>query len=212
MAGKITTVLAKKEAEAYRSQGLHQEAARLFTELLTTSPNIDPEIRAALESQIQGIQAEMADADRQRQRRLTTQEIVRIRDGWGDSATEADLLVCAQAFAKIGAHDEALKELGNLLGRGHLKKIYLAAAADSFVQLHSPGALTRAVVQWTEATRQPPKAVVAMQLALAKHMAFMKKWHHALAMYRHLHHIPALAQDMKRRIDELTHRLKEPAS
>lgn len=210
MLGKITTILAKKEAEAYRSQGLHKEAAKLFKNLLADNPGIDQGIRTAIETQLRGIQAEMADVDQERERSLSPQEIARIRDGWGESVSEADLLVCAQAFAKIGAHKEALAELHKLLSKGHLKKIYLIAAADSFVELHPPKFVAKAAAQWTQSTGQPRKAVVAMQLAMAKQMEARRKWRHALAIYHLLHRIPALAPYMKPRIDNLNHQLDSP--
>lgn len=209
MAGKITTVLAKKEAEAYRSQGLHREAVKLYKELLATSPNINPEIRAALESRLHGLKEEMTHAAQHRHKSLTPSEIACIRDGWGDKATEIDALVCAQAFAQVGAHTEALTELRKLLARGRLKKIYLAAAADCFVQLHAPEIVADAIEQWTQATGHPLKTILAMQLAMAKHMASRQHLHHALALFRHLHRIPSLAAAMQANIDDLTTRLTQ---
>ncbi|MDA8141296.1 MAG: hypothetical protein M0036_21855 [Desulfobacteraceae bacterium] len=207
MAGKITTVLTKKEAETYRSQGLHQEAVHLYTDLLASSPHIDPHLKAAVENQIQHIKSELADSDQQPPRTLSAQEIGRIRDGWGQCATEADMLVCAQAFIQIEAHAEALAELHKLLSQGCLKKIYLTAAADCFVQLHPPEAICDPIEKWTQATQQPRKAILAMQLEMTKHMEARQHNRHALALYRHLERIPGLKASMKARADALEARL-----
>jgi hypothetical protein len=207
MAGKITTVLTKREAETYRSQGLHREAVHLYTELLATSPHIDPQIKTAVESQIQHLQQEMTDAEQRQRRTLTSQEIARIRDGWGERATESDLLVCAQAFIRIGAYADALAELHKLLRQGRLKRIYLTAAADCFVHLYPPSALCETVEQWTQTTGQPFKAILAMQLEMAKYMESREHGQHALSLYRHLQRIPGLTQAMRARADELAGRL-----
>jgi tetratricopeptide (TPR) repeat protein len=208
MAGKITTVLAKKEAEAYRSQGLHQEAMNLFAGLLASSSRMDPAIEEAIQSQIQGIRQEMKTTDAQRQRALTPAEIRRIRDGWGTQATEADTLVCAQAFLQIGSYSEALGELRKLLQGNAPKRIHIAAAADCLVRMHQPELLAQAAELLAREISPETKTAWAAQLVMAKHMEADHHDHHALALYRHLAAVPALAAAIQPRIDAVATRLQ----
>ena len=75
MVGKITTVLIKKEAEAYRVQGLHQEALSLYDHLLSSSPNIDPALKEAIKSQIEGICEDLQTFASQRSQPLSINEV-----------------------------------------------------------------------------------------------------------------------------------------
>jgi hypothetical protein len=208
MAGKITTVLAKKEAEAYRAQGLHQEAMNLFAGLLASSSRMDPAIEEAIQSQIQGIRQDMKITDAQHQRALTPAEIRRIRDGWGAKATETDTLVCAQAFLQIGSYSEALGELRKLLQGNAPKRIHIAAAADCLVRMHQPELLAPAAEQLAREISPEPKTAWAAQVVMAKHMEAHHHDHHALALYRHLAAVPTLAAAIQPRIDALATRLQ----
>ena len=111
MAGKITTVLAKKEAEVYRAQGLHKEALKLYSRLLSSTPHIDPAIKTAIQSQMEGIHKELGDFSSEREQPLSAMEISRIKKGWSHNASQADILVCAHAFCQVGVYEEALKEI-----------------------------------------------------------------------------------------------------
>lgn len=208
MAGKITTVLAKKEAEAYRDQGLHQEAMNLFAGLLASSSRMDPAIEEAIQSQIQGIRQEMQTTDAQRKRALTPAEIRRIRDGWGARATETDTLVCAQAFLQLGSYDEALGELKKLLHGNSPKRIHIEAAADCLVRMNTPDLLAQAAEQLAQEISPEPKTAWAAQLVMAKHMEAHHHDNHALALYQHLAAVPTLAAAIQPRIDALTTHLQ----
>jgi hypothetical protein len=198
MVGKLTTVLTKKEAETYRSQGLHEEAIRLYEGLLT-SHTIDPALRSAIQSQIVGINEEINSIDTQKMRPLTADEVMRIRDGWGDKATETDTLVCAQSFYRVGAYNEALQEYFKILN-GTRKKKYLDGVADCLVRLYAPEAAVSAAERLARALSPSSRVILAIMVALAKHMAFAHHADHALAFYQHLSSEPALADSMKQRI------------
>ncbi len=210
MIGKITTILARKEAEAYQSQGLHNEARDLYQDLLSASPNMDSGIRETIRSQIADIDTQItSDATRPR-RSLTPQEITTIRDGWGDQATEKDTLVCARAFYHISAYSQALEELQKLLlGDGPIKKVVVTLSADCLVRLHPPGDLTAAVTRLTDRMEQPDKIVLAVQLAMARHMEDQGHIEHALALYHHLQQWPGLADGLQSHLDELNQRLQD---
>ena len=193
MIGKITAVLAKKEAEAYSSQGLHREAISLYAGLLSASPNIDPAIKAAIQSQIQGLSEEMKASDASKGVELSSEEIIRIRKGWGTRATKTDILVCAHSFYQIGAYADALDEFKHLLHTAGLKKNYVHGAADCLAHLHAPEALAEEIVGFSQEISSAPKAALAVQLAIAKHLAAGIHREHAAAMFHHLKRHPSFA-------------------
>ena len=203
MVGKITAVLAKKEAEAYSSQGLHHEAIRLYQGLLSASTNIDPAIEGAIRSQIEGLNEEMAATDASKEGPLSHEEISRIRQGWGAQATRADVLVCAHAFYQIGAYDDALKEFRHLLQTVGLKKAYVQGAADCLACQHPPGKIVAEAVGLAKAVSPEPKPALAALLAMAKHLAAGSHIAHAAALFTYLKRYPALAPLMEGHLSTL---------
>lgn len=195
--GKLTTVLAKREAETYLAQGLHQEAIKLYDRLLATSPHIDPAIKSAIEAQREKIEADLKQSTVQKNRPLTAAEIGRIRDGWGTGATETDTLVCAQAFVQIGAFSEALEEFCTLVSQGGLKKIYVHAMAHCLAGLYAPDTLAPAAQHLAKRLTTDPKTTLAIQVTMARHMAAQCHTAHARALFGHLAKIPALASAMQ---------------
>ena len=193
MGGKITTALTKKEAEIYRAQGLHKEARELYDGLLASSPNIDPEVRLAIQSKIQGIDQELVHSATRKRRQLTAAEMLYMKKGWGEKATASDMLVCAQAFIQIGSYDEALKEFKNLLHRTGVKKSYMNAIALCLVHLHNPQQLPLAAEQLSKAVSKTSRIFLAMQLALAKQIEAHQYKDHALAMYEYMRKYPELS-------------------
>ncbi len=204
MAGKITTVLTKKEAETYQAQGLHKEAQKLYDRLLASSPNIDPELKSAVQSQIQGINQELEHAATRSNRPLSAKEIIRMRKDWGEKATAPDIQVCAQAFIQIGSYDEALKEFKNLLHRTGVKKNYINAIAICLVHLHKPRNLPLAAEKLAKEVSKTSKIFLAMQLALAKQMEARQYMDHALAMYEYMRKYPKLSAGLGKRIAALS--------
>lgn len=197
MVGKITAILAKKEAEAYSSQGLHHEAITLYQDLLSASPNIDPAIKKAIQTQIQGLNDDMAATNAAKDGPLSHEEIKRIRRGWGTNATPTDILVCANAFYQVGSYADALEEYHHLLKTTGLKKAYIHGAADCLAGMHPPVKMTAEAVRMTQEVADEPKAALAALLAMAKHLACSTHRAHAVAVFDHLKQYsqyPALAK------------------
>lgn len=204
MVGKITAVLAKKEAEAYSSQGLHHEAISLYNDLLSASPNINPAIKKAIRSQIQGLNEEMVETDASKGGPLSHEEISRIRKGWGTKATPTDLLVCAHAFCQIGSYADALKEFINLLKTAGLKKVYIHGAAECLASLHTPETMASEAARLAKSISSEPKPLLAAQLAMAKHLAYGKHNAHAVAIFNRLKRHPALASMVEGYLSKLS--------
>ena len=143
MAGKITTILAKREAETYCTQGLHKEALHLYRNLLATSPNIDPSLKAGIERQIDKISAAMESDDLEEANRLSAADIRRVKQGWGEQATAGDRLICAQAFYQIGHYRESLDEMTQMLHHGCETKWISHLFAECLVKMHPPDEIAK---------------------------------------------------------------------
>lgn len=212
MTGKFTTVLIKKEAEAYRAQGLHKEAIALFEKLMATSPNIDPSIKNAIQRQVEGLAREMRSLEAQRDIPLTSEEILRIRQGWGQQASQADIMICAQALFHVGAYEDALIEYQRLLQAGCEDKKLSNAMALCFAKAYPPPKMPQAVDAHLAGVCLNPQQAAAFQLRLAQTLAGQGDKTHALAYCRHLIRDRDLPAQVKSRLKQMVVKLQtEPA-
>ena len=183
MVGKITTVLTKKEAEAYRTQGLHQEALRLYQNLLASSPNLGTTFRDAIQSQVDAIQSELVNGPPTESKMLSAPEIRRIKEGWGAKATESDLLVCAQAFFQVEHYHEALTEAAKLVQKGCSLEKVMALIAGCLMQLQTPKQLRRCIGSVGKKIVRNPQERSEFYLLLTEEMIAQKHKDHAVALY-----------------------------
>ncbi len=186
MAGKITTILAKKEAEVYCAHGLHQEALSLYKHLLASSPNMDPAFKRAIENQMAAIKNKLQTGHPDEHAQLSAKDILRLKKGWGATATKGDLMVCAQAFFRIGHFRSALAELTRLLNRGCAMKAVAGLFADCLVGLCRPQQLIKTTNRLTQKIFLRPEAHLKFMLLLTEKMVLQKQHTHALVLYRHL--------------------------
>ena len=100
---KINFSLIRKEADTYRSQGLHEEALELYAKFVACSAKIDPGTKSAIAKQIQLIEFEKSCVDTGANQELSADRIEPIKKSRGESAIESDLLLCAQDQAQPAA-------------------------------------------------------------------------------------------------------------
>ena len=93
---KLGFALIRKEADTYRSQGLHEEALELYANYITCSAKIDLVTKSAIEKQIQIIELEMSCGDTGAAQEPSTGRIDIVENGWEASTSEYSLLACAQ--------------------------------------------------------------------------------------------------------------------
>ena len=97
---KIGFSLIRKEADTYRSQGLHKEALELYANFIACSAQIDPGTKSAIAKEIHIIELEMNCGDTVANQELSGDRIEPIKKSWGESTIESDLLLCAQDQAQ----------------------------------------------------------------------------------------------------------------
>ena len=208
MSGKITTALTKREARIYQAQGLHKEARKLYDGLLASTPNIDPELKSVVQTQIKEINQELAHSDTSQGRQLTAAEIACMKKSLGEKSSAADMLVCAQAFIQVGSYDEALTEFKKLLHTTGVKKNYMNAIAECLVHLHNPPELPLAAEQLAQSVSKTTNIFLAMQLALAKEIVTLEYIDHAQALAEHLRKYPQLSTCLDQCMAALSDRCK----
>jgi hypothetical protein len=200
MAGKITTILAKKEAETYCTQGLHKEALHLYHRLIATTPNMDPALKAGIEYQINKISAELASDDIEEAKRMTADDIRRVKEGWGDEATESDMMICAQAFCQIGCHEEALQELADMLKKGCATKKTPPLVADCLANMCAPEQLVDMMEKIINESFSQPKNRFDYAALLAQEMVALEHPGHARAILAYLQAHPQSDGDAAQRL------------
>jgi thioredoxin-like negative regulator of GroEL len=203
MAGKLTTVLTKREAETYRSQGLHKEALGLYKNLISSSPNLGTDFKDAIQGQINTIQAEIQGDPAQEDQMLSATEIQRIKKGWGGNATEGDLLVCAQAFCQVGHYQEALSGVATLLQNGCAMGKVVNLYADCLVHLHTPAQLAEALNPLVQQLFAQPQARLRFAIQLTEAMVNLKQARHAEALYQQLKQHPVISQKAPQRLSAI---------
>lgn len=211
MAGKITTILAKKEAEAYYSQGLHQEALLLYQNLLATSPSMDGSLKEAVLHRMDEINTALQTGPMETEefQRLSAADIMRVREGWGEKATEEDILVCAQAFAQIGHHQYALAELSSLLKKGVLSNAVAELLADCLVHLHSAREFVYSVRSFANQVYSRTEIRYKLYLMIAAEMVRPEQLQYAQALYEYLHGIPVVEQKVPRRLAAIAETIRQ---
>ncbi len=207
MAGKITTILAKKEAETYRIQGLHKEALRIYRSLLVTSPNIDPALKAGIENRIEKISAALASEDLKEANRLTVDDIIRVKKGWGEEATEVDMMICARAFYQIGNYKEALGELAEMLQKGRATEKTHPLVADCLVKLYPPAEVADAIEKLYRENFDATEDQFHHTASVAEAMVSQKQIPHANAILTYLEKHPALDGKASRRLAAIADRI-----
>ena len=183
---KISLALIRKEADIYRSQGLHKEAHELYAKFLACSPKIDPGSKSTIEKQAQLIKLEMNCCDPATPQELSADQIDLIKKGWGASATESDLLICAQAFMEIGRYVDALREFRNMIIKGSPFEPLSSPITDCFLQLFDSQILPPKVERYAKALYQDKSSMLMFQVSIAEQLLNHGRLNHALSFYYHL--------------------------
>lgn len=101
MTGKMTIALLKREAELYRTQGLHREAIDVYEKILAFGSTLDPEVRQAAQCRVQVLSRELVKLESGPADAVSPAEVDRIRGGWGERGDPGDPGHGARAFRKF---------------------------------------------------------------------------------------------------------------
>ncbi|MBI5581781.1 MAG: hypothetical protein HY895_21715 [Deltaproteobacteria bacterium] len=208
MTGKIANALIRKEADTYRSQGLSKEARDLYQNLLVSSPHISPDIKAAIERQLQQIELEIGCADPEECQALSDEQIAVIKQGWGEQATIEDIVTCARSFYQMGRYMDALEELKKLGPKGYAPKLAAGPIAACLVQLHKPESLPAAVDQLASELFREAGEMLSFQLAIAEKIHQRGRRDHCRLLLRHVGRHRSVSPEIRSRILALAHEVE----
>jgi tetratricopeptide (TPR) repeat protein len=182
MFGKVTNALIRREADAYRAQGLQEEALRLFRNILDSREKIPPDVRRGIEQQILEIEAEIAAIDVEERQQVSEEQIAVIKQGWSENAALDDLIVAARELHALGRYGDALQEFSRSIQRGYSPHRVIAPVADCLIHLNAPQEIPGSVRVLAREMFQDPKETYSFMLALAEQM--LKEGHrkHAAAL------------------------------
>jgi hypothetical protein len=200
MAGKISTILAKREAETYCTQGLHKEALHIYHRLIATTPNIDPVLKEGIENQIEKISAELESDDIEEAKMMTADDIRRVKKGWGEEATESDMMICAEAFCQIGCYEEALQELAEMLRKGCATEKTPPFVADCLANTCPPEQLVDSIEKIIDKSFGRDENQFNYAALLAEEMVALNHPRHARAILTYLQEHPQSDGDASQRL------------
>jgi len=208
MLGKITGALIRKEADAYRAQGLHEEALALFKKSLNSEPQLPPDIKNAIEQQIQQLESELVCAAVDECEQLSDEQIAIIRQGWCDNASVDDLAGSAHALYAMGRYGNALEEFSILIRRGCSPHHIIGAMASCLAHLNRPFELVEAVDRLAAGLFQDSKNSFAFKLALAEEMIKGRFVEHSMELSRYLARHSGIPGAYRIRLEALNKNLK----
>jgi tetratricopeptide (TPR) repeat protein len=200
MGGKITIALVKREAETYRTQGLHEEALALYQRLMADSANMDLSLKETIQKQVEGIFLEKQRFDTPPGQALSPDDILRIKKGWGQEATVTDVLICAQALYQMGSYGAALQEYRNLLKNSDAPEHLVGVVTDCLIKANEPEQLPRAADALVKGLFDDKKKSLSFQLSLAKTLAAKTDKTHAIVYCSHLQNHPDLPAKVAARL------------
>jgi len=210
MTGKIANALIRREADTYRSHGLPKEARNLYKNLLASSPHTPPDIKAAIERQLQQIELEIGCAAPEECQALSDEQIAIIKQGWGKHATVEDIVTCAKSFYQMGRYGDALEELKKLGPKGHASKLATGPVAACLVHLHRPEALPAAVDQLAGELFREVEEILSFQIAIAEKMIVGGRRDHCRSLLHHVGCRRSVSPEARSRIFALAHELDAP--
>jgi tetratricopeptide (TPR) repeat protein len=203
MAGRVANALIRREADAYRSQGLEDEALALLRRALSASPPLPADAKATIERQIRQIEAEQGGGSFDERQQLSEEQIAVIRCGWGDEASTDEFAVSAESLHKLGFYEDALVEFRKAVRKGYSPHRVIEPVADCLVHLHEPLAAADASDGWAAETVQGRKERFNVTLSLAGQMWKTGHGEHAAAIARHLAEVKDSPEEYRVRLDAL---------
>jgi hypothetical protein len=208
MLGKVANALIRREADAYRAQGLQEEALRLLRKILASSPNLHPDVKKGIEEQVRQIEAEMSGAALEEHQQLSEEQIAIIRAGWCENAAIEDCVVSAQALHALGRHHDALVEFRTSIQKGYSVHRVIAPLADCLVHLYAPRELPGRVTDLAAGVFQNPKESFNFMLSLSEQMLTDGNREHAAALGGHLAEFTGVPPRYRTRLGALLKTLK----
>ena len=132
-----------REAQAYHSMGLYNEALSILTALQEQhGPAISEEIQSRIDRMTDELKTAIEQVS-QEDPQFQDETIALLRQSWTlGEANLNEILSSAEAFRELGLYGEALAEYAKLLNAEELVESVLPDLSDCLFQLHPPARTT----------------------------------------------------------------------
>ena len=126
-----------KEAEIYRSQGLHEESLLLFQGIMADTPDLGPEIREKIDTAISSLKSEIEELTGE-DPQLTSEDISLIQESLAVEDNVHEIVDGASAFMELGLFKEAADEYKKLFDHEYPIAEILPQLAECLFKSHPP--------------------------------------------------------------------------
>lgn len=208
MTGKMTIALLKREAELYRSQGLHREAIGVYQKILEIGVPLDPEVRQAVRNRLQVLSRELAALDAGPGEAISAKEVDLIRSGLDAAGGRCDPHDCARAFREMGLFEEALTAYAELYQPRRPAPDVLAGLCECLCRCCPAASLPERVSLLLAPHGLDRRQTADAQFDLAEAAEKMGFGDTALALYRAVHQVDPCYPGLRQRLDGLVGRGK----
>ncbi len=185
MTGKIITALTKIEAETYWSRGRLHEAMEIYNKLLSSSPDMTLNTRAAIESRRQLLLEQLERQAPRKNDQALESAVMKLHAAITSNESVFDLQRDAMDFYKRGLYADALESLKQLIRLNAGDEFCINTVVDCLTHLHSLREIAVAVdLLLVESFKNAEKAAL-FKLILADKMAQRGCAQYADVLYRH---------------------------
>jgi tetratricopeptide (TPR) repeat protein len=185
MTGKIITALTKIEADTYWSEGRLKEAMAIYAKLLSSSPNMTLNTRAAIESRIKLLRQELDRPGGQKKDQGIEEAIRKLQSTLEEDESLVSLRRRVVDFYRSGRYADALESLKQLIRRNEADERCINAVAACLVRLHTVAELPVAVDLFLAESFQNAEKAAQFKLLLAEKLDQKGLHRHAEALHRH---------------------------
>jgi hypothetical protein len=207
VSGRVVQVLIRKQVEAYRAQGLPEEALDLVGATLRANPDLPDHVRSGLEEQMRQLQSELASRPPDEQAVVSDEQIDIVRRGWAGSDTLDDHRECAECLHALGRWAEALGEYRAAVQKGLPPNRILSQLADCLSRAYPPPAVPEETARFATGMLRDPDGIFHFELIMAERMAAAGQRDHAAALTRRLIACDRVPERHRARLSTLAERL-----
>jgi len=210
MTGKMTIALLKREAELYRTQGLHREAISVYEKILEAGSALDAEVWQAAQCRVEQLSQELAVLECAPGDAISPAAVDLIRGVWEGRGDTCDPHNSASAFREMGLFEEALAEYAKLYQPLRPAPEVLAGLCECLSRCCTPASLPQRFARLLAPHGLDVQETADAQFDLAATAEKAGFSETALALYRGVHRIAPDHPGLRQHLDKMSGRAKWP--